>query len=349
MVYGAMGGKVSRAQRCKTRWNGYQSLATSKKFKAEELGRSKGALKWDGKPTGDQLKATYRLFTEEQEEERPRESSTYGVRCVRLRMCRPGANEKVEYFYNRFNIQFWGLLAGGQVRTDQLLTHIFEPNGSGGFTSKGLAVDPEDLKDLYILNQNAAKFTNQQIAAMGRRRGLKVSGPGLDDDDEAHTTTPSPTSNPSTPINSPKVRRTGSVPVPASKKNVRDVVRDIQVKTCFDKCLTPLGKTSKVPANLPCGPDNTGKVERIFVKDVKPDGAEPTKAGSTTSKKVKFEAYESIPPAEASFRTGPKHRSRDTAKPIYGLKDDFALDSSAEEDELETLKPAKKGMLPSKF
>ncbi|KAL0057595.1 hypothetical protein AAF712_015758 [Marasmius tenuissimus] len=441
MVYGAMGGKVSRAQRRKTRWNGYQSLATSKEFKAEELGRNKGALKWDGvsKPTGDQLKAAYRLFIEEHGEEKAkgildvwsmmREIEDVQTRGERKRAFKAAINQfttLAEYFHNRFNIQFWGLLAGGQVRTDQVLTHIFEPNGSAGFAGKGLAVNPEDLKDLYsvyILNQNAAKFTNQQIAAMARRRGLKVSGPGLDDDDGAPTTTPSPTSNPPTPINSPKARRTGSVPVPTSKKNVRDVVRDI-VKTRFDECLAPLGKTFKVPANLPwatmvaecvklglqivnyppdinfpwteidrsvkksnrgicdiptlhqtqlieackedhphrlklvvadpiklennkvpvlvTAPDSTGKVQRIFVKDAKPDGAEPTKAGGTTSKKVKFEENESIPPAEASSRTGPKRTSRNTTKPIYGLKDDFAFDSSTEEDELETPKPAKK-------
>ncbi|KAJ8092820.1 hypothetical protein PM082_023649 [Marasmius tenuissimus] len=67
LVYGKIGGKVSRAQRRKTIWNGFQSLAASpnlehRRIALESLANSECA--WDGKskPSTFQLKTAYCLF-----------------------------------------------------------------------------------------------------------------------------------------------------------------------------------------------------------------------------------------------------------------------------------------------
>ncbi|KAK1223887.1 hypothetical protein PQX77_013221 [Marasmius sp. AFHP31] len=267
-IYDRFGGKVLRAQRRKSRWNGYQSYAVHPTYRDVELGRLKGSeCPWDGEssPTTLQLRAAYKLFIEEKGEDEARSlmdvwNMLRSIEAVQKKGERKRTFKAIvtqlknfaEYIRNRYNIHLWAVIAGGQIRSDQLYTFVCGLHESAGFAKGALAVGEDDIGELFqawIFNRNAAKFTNQQIAAMAHERGLKITGPGIDEEMGPSATTPSTP----LPIPTPEIRittRSGAPTKKVKKENVRATIR-VAVKTRFDECLSALNKTFKVASNLP--------------------------------------------------------------------------------------------------
>ncbi|KAJ8092168.1 hypothetical protein PM082_023995 [Marasmius tenuissimus] len=154
-----------------------------------------------------------------------------------------------EYLQNRYNIHLWAILAGGQIRSNQLYTFVCGLHESAGFAKGVRAVGEDDIGELFqawIFDRNAAKFTNQQIAAMAHVRGLKVTGPGIDEE-MGPPATATPPAQPSSPAPSIKVHsttRTGAPGKKVKKENVHDVIRDV-VKKRFAECMETLNKLFK--------------------------------------------------------------------------------------------------------
>ncbi|KAK1215043.1 hypothetical protein PQX77_022362 [Marasmius sp. AFHP31] len=256
-LYERLGGKMLRAQRRKSRWNGYQSFATHPTHMAVELGRLKDSdVPWDGtsKPTTRQLGVAYRLYIKEKGQDQAkslmdvwnmmREIEAVQKKGERKRTFKAAVDQLknfAEYLRNRYNIHLWAIIAGGQIWSDQLYTFVCGLHESAGFAKGALAVGEDDIGELFqawIFNRNAAKFTNQQIAAMAHERGLTVTGPGIDEE----------TASPSKSAPS-EIRSSTRTSAPA-KKNVRDLIR-AAVKRRFDECLDTLNKSFKVASNLP--------------------------------------------------------------------------------------------------
>ncbi|KAK1228057.1 hypothetical protein PQX77_008920 [Marasmius sp. AFHP31] len=259
-LYERLGGKMLRAQRRKSRWNGYQSFATHPAHMDVELGRLKGSdVPWDGtsKPTTKQLGEAYRLYIEEKGEDQAkslmdvwnmmREIEVVQKKGERKRTFKTAVEQLknfAEYLRNRYNIHLWAIIAGGQIQSDQLYTFVCGLHESAGFAKGALAVGEDDIGELFqawIFNRNAAKFTNQQIAAMAHERGLTVTGPGIDEEVASPSKAASSASS--------EIRISTRTSAPA-KKNVRDLIR-AAVKRRFDECLNTLNKSFKVTANLP--------------------------------------------------------------------------------------------------
>ncbi|KAK1224488.1 hypothetical protein PQX77_012601 [Marasmius sp. AFHP31] len=250
-LYERLGGKVIRAQRRKSRWNGYQSFATHPAHMAVELGRLINLeVPWDGtsKPTTKQLGEAYRLYIKEKGQEQAkslmdvwnmmREIEAVQKKGERKRTFKAAVKQLknfAEYLRNRYNIHLWAIIAGGQIRSDQLYTFVCGLHESAGFAKGALAVGEDDIGKLFqawIFNRNAAKLTNQQIAAMAHDRGLTVTGPGIDEE----------IASPSKATSS-EIRISSRTSAPA-KKNVRDLIR-AAVKRRFDECLNTLNKSFK--------------------------------------------------------------------------------------------------------
>ncbi|KAK1234214.1 hypothetical protein PQX77_002590 [Marasmius sp. AFHP31] len=247
-IYDRFGGKVLRAQRRKSRWNGYQSYAAHPTYKGVELGHLEGSdCPWDGEsnPTTLQLRTAYKLFIKEKGEDEARSlmdvwNMLRTIEAVQKKGERKRTFKAIvsqlknfaEYIRNRYNIHLWAIIAGGQIRSDQLYTFVCGLHESAGFAKGALAVGEDDIGELFqswIFNRNAAKFTNQQIAAMAHERGLKVTGPGIDEEMGPSATTPST----STPLPTPEIRittRPGAPTKKAKKENVRATIR-VAVKT----------------------------------------------------------------------------------------------------------------------
>ncbi|KAL0064212.1 hypothetical protein AAF712_008792 [Marasmius tenuissimus] len=324
--YEHMGEKVLRAQRRKTCWNNYLSYATSPEFKQEELNRLKGTkLEWDAK--GDtEARSLIDVWNMIQEikavQKKGQRKRTFKAAVAQLK-------KFAEYLQNRYNIHLWAILAGGQIRSNQLYTFVCGLHESAGFAKGVLAVGKDDIGELFqawIFDRNAAKFTNQQITAMAHVRGLKVTGPGIDEE-MGPPATATPPAQPSSPAPSIKVHsttRTGAPGKKVKKENVRDV--SSRNASCMET-LNKLFKGTNLPWSTLAAEWNsasksptihrgytirgqTSTARPIVVSTVYPQI--PSKKGSTTSRtttspltSIEDEASLSSPSALTTPKAGP--------------------------------------------
>ncbi|KAK1223063.1 hypothetical protein PQX77_014062 [Marasmius sp. AFHP31] len=200
LVWDRLCGRIVKMKSVPHKWNEYQSYASDPEHRATELGHLNGTdLAWDGvaSPTSRQLKEAWRLFKEEHGLQEAKAmmgmwsmmkgivtTQTQGERKRDFVGVQKQLVDLINWVYNRFNIHIWAILAGGLNRSDQTFSSLCELNASKGF-SKVLGVEPNEVGPLYqahICFQNALRVSNQQFAAMGATRGLKVTGPGINEE-----------------------------------------------------------------------------------------------------------------------------------------------------------------------
>ncbi|KAK1218011.1 hypothetical protein PQX77_019309 [Marasmius sp. AFHP31] len=254
LVWDRLCGRIVKMKSAPHEWNEYESYAADPEHRATELGHLDGTdLAWDGiaNPTSRQLKEAWRLFKEEHSLEGAKAmmemwsmmkgivtTQTQGERKRDFVGVQKQLIDLINWVYNRFNIHIWAILAGGLNRSDQTFSSLCELNASKGF-SKVLGVEPNEVGPLYqahICFQNALKVSNQQFAAMGATRGLKVTGPGIDEE-------PLVGSLPTTLLPPP---RTEASPKKSKKEDVRAIF-----KACLDECLATLNRSFTMFAKLP--------------------------------------------------------------------------------------------------
>ncbi|KAK1230214.1 hypothetical protein PQX77_006701 [Marasmius sp. AFHP31] len=259
LVYRQLGGKLTQAQSRKTMWNSYQGYAANSE---EELGRIAGTdCAWDGKsrPTKLQLKTAYPLFIKEHGEQEARNLlEIYGMMAeIETEETRGSCKRSFEVatthlslmctqLQNTKNIHLWAAMVGGQIGSDQNLSFLCQTEESKGFAHKLLAVSDENVPTLlqsHVRNENAIKFTNRQLAAIAHKRGLTLSGYGIDDDKSPSQPKPTTTTAKKT---SSSVRTAAS----SSSKRKKDDVCDV-FKAHAEECLTALGKSFRSSTNLP--------------------------------------------------------------------------------------------------
>ncbi|KAK1223533.1 hypothetical protein PQX77_013581, partial [Marasmius sp. AFHP31] len=248
LVYDRLYGKVLKTKKNLHGWNEYESYAIDPQNIDKELGRLDGTnLAWDPvsrpTPTPEQLKMAWKLFKEEHGDKTKTmmemcamvkdivTTQTQGERKRDYLSVQKQLVDLINWVYNRYNIHIWALIAGGLSRSNQLFSTLCELNASKGF-SKILGLEPEDANVLFqafIYYQNALKVTNQQFAAMGTQRGLKVTGPGVDEELPV-------TSLPTTLLPPPGSQ--AATPRKTKKEDVRAVV-----KARTDECLAVLDRS----------------------------------------------------------------------------------------------------------
>ncbi|KAK1221615.1 hypothetical protein PQX77_015581 [Marasmius sp. AFHP31] len=255
LVWDRLCGRIVKLKSVPHEWNEYQSYAADPEHKATELRRLDGTdLAWDGvaNPTSRQLKEAWRLFKEEHGPEGAKAmmgmwsmmksivtTQTQGERKRDFVGVQKQLIDLINWVYNRFNIHIWAILAGGLNRSDQTFSSLCELNASKGF-SKVLGIEPTEVGPLYqahICFQNALKVTNQQFAAMGATRGLKVTGPGIDEELLVG-------SLPTTLL--PPLRAETASPKKPKKEDVRAIF-----KARLDECLAGLNRSFTMSAKLP--------------------------------------------------------------------------------------------------
>ncbi|KAK1231145.1 hypothetical protein PQX77_005751 [Marasmius sp. AFHP31] len=246
LVYDRLCGKVLRSKKKLHAWNEYESYIMAPQNIHKELGRLGGTdLAWDGvsKPTLEQRQEAWRLFKLEHGDEHKTmmemwamvkdivTTQTQGERKRDYMSVQNQLIDLINWVYNRYNIHIWAIIAGGLSRSDQTFSTLCELNASKGF-SKVLGLEPEDVNPLYqafIYYQNALKVSNQQFAAMGAQRGLKVTGPGVDEELPVKTL-------PTTFLPPPGPQ--AATPRKGRKEDVRAVV-----KARTDECLAALDRS----------------------------------------------------------------------------------------------------------
>ncbi|KAK1217952.1 hypothetical protein PQX77_019374 [Marasmius sp. AFHP31] len=255
LVWDRLCGRIVKMKSAPHEWNEYQSYAVDPEHKTKELGRLDGTdLAWDGvaSPTSRQLKEAWRLFKEEHGLEEARAmmgmwsmmkgiitTQTQGKHKRDFVGVQKQVIDLINWVYNRYNIHIWAILAGGLNRSDQTFSSLCELNASKGF-SKVLGVEPNEVGPLYqahICFQNTLKVSNQQFAAMGATRGLKVTGPGIDEE-------PLVASLPTTLLPPPHAEAT------SPKKQKKEDVRAI-FKARLDECLANLNCSFTMSGKLP--------------------------------------------------------------------------------------------------
>ncbi|KAJ8095468.1 hypothetical protein PM082_023238 [Marasmius tenuissimus] len=255
LVWDRLCGRIVKLKSAPHDWNEYQSYAADPEHKPKELSRLSGTdLAWDGvsNPTSSQLKEAWRLFKEEHGVEEAKAMmgvwlmmkgivtvQTQGERKRDFVGVQKQVIDLINWVYNRFNIHVWAILAGGLNRSDQTFSSLCELNASKGF-SKVLGVEPNEVGPLYqafICFQNALKVSNQQFAAMGATRGLKVTGPGIDEE-------PLVGSLPTTLLPPPRTD------VASPKKPKKEDVQAI-FKARLDECLATLSRSFTMSSKLP--------------------------------------------------------------------------------------------------
>ncbi|KAK1220239.1 hypothetical protein PQX77_017004 [Marasmius sp. AFHP31] len=249
LVYDRLCGKVLKTKKNLHEWNEYQSYVIAEQNKAKELGRLDGTdLAWDGvsNPTPEQIAKAWQLFKAEHGDEvktmmemwaMVKEIVTNQTQGERKRDFVSVQNQLINlinWVYNRYNIHIWAILAGGLSRSDQSFSLLCELNMCKGF-SQVLGLAPEVVGPLfqsYLYYQNALKVSNQQFAAMGAMRGLKVTGPGVDEESPI-SSLPTSVLAPPSAASTPKKQRPNVM-----KEDVRAVV-----KARIDECLAALGRS----------------------------------------------------------------------------------------------------------
>ncbi|KAK1229291.1 hypothetical protein PQX77_007658 [Marasmius sp. AFHP31] len=249
LVYDRLCGRVLKSKGNLHEWNEYQSYVVAEQNKVKELGRLDGTkLAWDGvsNPTPEQIAKAWQLFKAEHGDEVKSmmemwamvkeivTSQTQGERKRDFVSVQNQLINLINWVYNRYNIHIWAVLAGGLSRSDQSFSLLCELNMCKGF-SQVLGVAPEVIGPLfqsYLYYQNALKVSNQQFAAMGAMRGLKVTGPGVDEG-------PPVSSLPTSVLPPPSAT---STPKKQKPNVLKDDVR-VVVKARIDECLTALGRS----------------------------------------------------------------------------------------------------------
>ncbi|KAK1216954.1 hypothetical protein PQX77_020401 [Marasmius sp. AFHP31] len=255
LVYDRLCGKVLKSKNSLHEWNEYQSYVIAEQNKAKELGRLDGTdLAWDGvsNPTPEQIAKAWQLFKAEHGEEVKNmmemwamvkeivTSQTQGERKRDFLSVQNQLINLINWVYNRYNIHIWAILAGGLSRSDQTFSLLCELNMCKGF-SQVLGVAPEVIARCLNVPcppndpssyQNALKVSNQQFAAMGAMRGLKVTGPGVDEESPV-SALPTSVLPPPSAASTPKKQKPNPM-----KEDVRAVV-----KARIDECLAVLGRS----------------------------------------------------------------------------------------------------------
>ncbi|KAK1222998.1 hypothetical protein PQX77_014144 [Marasmius sp. AFHP31] len=201
--------KGSKNQRDLNTWNKFQPFALDKEnFETEVVARLAGSKKYKyigGPVLPDQLTRAYWNFMEEHGEEEAKailalwhsvhEVETAQTKGARKRTFTTAVNQLLSLaksLRNKHQIHMFCLVTGGIISSDQSLSHIIQVGESEGFASSGFLFNDEALLSLfkaYISQGVATTFTNTQLAAITRERGLTITGHGIEDAESVQAVT----------------------------------------------------------------------------------------------------------------------------------------------------------------
>ncbi|KAJ8078236.1 hypothetical protein PM082_000442 [Marasmius tenuissimus] len=201
--------KTCKGQRELNTWNKFQPFALDDdNFEAEIVARvADTSCRYPGYGGASplQIQTAYASFMAEHGEERAKKiltlwhddheveiSQTKGSRKRTFNTAVRQVKNMSKTMRNKHSIYSFTLMIGGIIGTDQELSFICEEGESKGFTEAGFLFGPRALIMLfraYVGTGVAVTYTNNQLAAFARDRGLTISGHGIEDaEDESSPT-----------------------------------------------------------------------------------------------------------------------------------------------------------------